>query len=416
MKNKNLFYRDYRHLYEKRQAFHSCFTFLKKDWSLIKQSKTGLENSPYTLAMKYIKSNYLITAFEVNNVLAFLNVVIYQDLLDEILSKPRLEFNDLTKDTIKTDKFLNTIGTIRKERCIAGVYIWTHISTGNKYVGSSSSLARRLIGYFKGTHSNVGKFIPILIKDGINAFSLQVIPLREENYYDSLELSIEQYFLLQPQFNLNTLRVVNRVSGSRSKTIYMYTKGFSKLIYSSYIQEDFIFKLKIHHSIISRSIKTNSIYLGKYVFRDQPIEGVEECLMKLEDVVTMLDKERLEEGRKVLIVSEKDSNDIKYFNSIKDCVNFFNTIASSNKTTLYRYIYSGKPYHGYICQLSSEETRKSIKVKVTHLPTGNVVTYPTIRKAALSFSPDINTTGQTIKAYIERGKLFKGIYKIEYSK
>lgn len=405
----------YLYLYEKRQAFHSCFTLLKKDWSLIKQSKTGLDNSPYTLAMKYIRCNYLITAFEVNNVLAFLNVVIYQDLLDKILSKPRLEFKDLTKDTIKTDKFLNTMGTIRKECCIAGVYIWTHISTGDKYVGSSSSLARRLIGYFKGTHPDVGKFLPFLRKEGLNAFNLQVIPLTE-NYYDSLELSIEQYFLLQPQFNLNTLRVVNRISGSRSKAIYMYTKDLSKLIYSSYIQEDFIFKLKIHHSIINQSIKTNSVYLGKYVFTDQPIEGAEKCTINLEDVVTMLDKDRLEEGRKIIIISQKDSNEIKSFNSIKDCVNFLNTIAPSNKTTLYRYVDSGKPYQGYICKFSGEEIRKSIIVKVTHLPTGNVVMYPTIRKAALSFSPDINTTGQTIKAYIERGKLFKGIYKIEYYK
>lgn len=50
------------------------------------------------------------------------------------------------------------------------------------------------------------------------------------------------------------------------------------------------------------------------------------------------------------------------------------------------------------------------------MPSGTVVTYPTIRKAALSFSPDINTTGQTVKAHIESGKLFKGIYKIEYYK
>lgn len=42
----------------------------------------------------------------------------------------------------------------------------------------------------------------------MNAFSLQVIPLIE-NYSDSQELSIELYFLLQPGFNINTLRVVN---------------------------------------------------------------------------------------------------------------------------------------------------------------------------------------------------------------
>jgi len=37
------------------------------------------------------------------------------------------------------------------------------------YVGSSSKLARRLIGYFKGTHADTGKFIPLLNKEGVGA-------------------------------------------------------------------------------------------------------------------------------------------------------------------------------------------------------------------------------------------------------
>lgn len=85
--------------------------------------------------------------------------------------------------------------------------------------------------------------------------------------------------------------MVNCISGSISKTVYMYTNNFSKQIYSSYIQEDFIFKLKIHHSIIN----SNSVYLGKYIFTNQSVEGVANCSMNIEDVITKLDKERLEE-------------------------------------------------------------------------------------------------------------------------
>ena len=126
----------------------------------------------------------------------------------------------------------------------------------------------------------------------MNAFNLQVIPLKEK-YSDSQELSIEQYFILHPEFNLNTLKVVNSISGSpRSKSLFMYSKDLTKLIYSSDVQEDFIFKLKIHHSIFSRSIKTGEggargsaalracrplVYLGKYVFLDQPVLGATEC-------------------------------------------------------------------------------------------------------------------------------------------
>jgi hypothetical protein len=66
----------------------------------------------------------------------------------------------------------------------------------------------------------------------------------------------------------------------------------------------------------------------------------------------MLEKDRMEEkaGRKVIITSENDKNNIKVFNSISDCLTFLNTIAPSNKTTLYRYIKSGKPYQGFICE------------------------------------------------------------------
>lgn len=392
-----------------------------RDWALIKQSKKGLENSTYELAMKYFKSNEQITAAQVNGVLLFLNINITQQLLDEILSKPVLEFTDLNPNTINSDYFKEVIGTVRNERCLAGVYIWTNKLSGAKYVGSSTSLSRRLIGYFKGTHADVGKFIPLLKREGVEAFTLQVIPLTEK-YYDSLELCLEQYFLLQPQFNLNTLRVVNKISGSRSKALYMYTKDLTELIYSSDTQEDFIFNLKIHHSIFSESVSKGTVYLGKYVFTNQPIQSANNCLKTTEEVLSLLEQDRLEEkaGRKIIITSEKDKNDVKVFSSIKDCLIFLNTIAPSNKTTLYRYVQSGKPYHGFICKFDNEETvslsDKSIQIVILDTHTNISTVYSTIRKAALSFAPNIKTTGPTIKAYVDSGKLFKDRYLIKLNK
>jgi len=98
------------------------------------------------------------------------------------------------------------------------------------YVGSSSRLARRLIGYFNNTHRSTGKLIPLLKKEGVGAFKLEVIPLIE-SYTKNQELILEQYFLLNYKFNLNTLKVVNNISGARSKNLYMYTKNKSELIY-----------------------------------------------------------------------------------------------------------------------------------------------------------------------------------------
>jgi|SRR6266705_3947413 hypothetical protein len=98
----------------------------------------------------------------------------------------------------------------------------------------------------------------------------------------------------------------------------MYTKDLSELIYSSDTQEDFIFKLRVHYSIFSNSLKTGAYYLDKYIFTDKPIVGARESNMSLTDVNIMLDKDRLEvqmtKGRKVLIKAV-DNNDTKLFES-----------------------------------------------------------------------------------------------------
>jgi len=221
------------------------------------------------------------------------------------------------------------------------------------YVGSSSKLARRLIGYFNNNHKDTGKLIPLIKKEGVGAFKLQVIPLTE-SYQVNQELCLEQYFLLQSKFNLNTLRVVNDYSGARAIPLYMYTKDLSELIYSSNIQEDFIFKLKVHHSIFSNSLKTGAVYLGKYVFTDKPIIGAKESNMSETDINFMLDKDRSEiqksNSRKVIIKGIEGNKETMLFDSISSCIAFLNNFAPSNKTTLRRHIESGKPYNGYLCQ------------------------------------------------------------------
>lgn len=167
----------------------------KKDWPLIyNKLDNNKQMSAYQLANSYIKSGKLITATEVNNVLASFELNITQETLDNILNSSRLNFSNLDANTIKSDSFIQNIGTVRGKK-VPGVYIWTHLYTGDKYVGSSSTLARRLIGYFNGTHVNSGKLIPLIKKEGVNAFSLQVIPLTE-NYIKYQKLCIEQYFFI----------------------------------------------------------------------------------------------------------------------------------------------------------------------------------------------------------------------------
>lgn len=73
--------------------------------------------------MKYLKGVKPITAAEVNSVLAFSVISITQTLLDKVLSSPRLVFTNLSLYTLKSAGFLKHIGTIRNEKCRAGVYI-----------------------------------------------------------------------------------------------------------------------------------------------------------------------------------------------------------------------------------------------------------------------------------------------------
>jgi len=72
------------------------------------------------------------------------------------------------------------------------------------------------------------------------------------------------------------------------------------------------------------------------------------------DINILLDKDRLENiqklGRKVFIRAVNDKNNTKLFDSISECITYLNSISPANKTTLYRYIKSKKPYNGYICQ------------------------------------------------------------------
>jgi len=389
------------------------------NWSLI-LGKKGLMRVSNLLANTYIKEGKNITADKVNKVLAFSDIKITQNMLDKILSRPRIKFSNLDSDTIRSPKFLESIGTIRGKLQVPGVYIWRHLSSNDMYVGSSSMLARRLIGYFNNTHKNTGKLIPLIKKEGISAFNLEVIPLTED-YVINQELSLEQYFLLHSKFNLNVIKVVNDFSGARSKPLYMYTKDFAELIYSSHIQEDFIFKLRIHHTIFTKSLNTGAIYLGKYVFTDKPVIGAKESNMSEEEINILLDKDKLEENnikgisRKILI-KNINNNEVKSFDSISSCLVYLNSIAPSNKSTLYRYIKSQKPYNGFICQWQSEPISlvkdKAIEVNVTNILNGDTVNYTSFRKAALSFAPENITTGSTLKALAEKGELFKGKYKI----
>ncbi len=167
--------------------------------------------------MEQIKSGKPVTAKTINDILAYCDIRITDDILTDLINSPRLILNELDKlqtMQILRDKLGSPFGKVHTP----GVYIFTHKITGAKYVGSSSQLAVRLYGYLKERHRSLGQLIPHAsqLKDNLSNFTLEVIVLKDakNNYEFRPEIVLEQYYLLDPSFNLNTVKVANNPSGS----------------------------------------------------------------------------------------------------------------------------------------------------------------------------------------------------------
>ena len=85
-------------------------------------------------------------------------------------------------------------------------------------------------------------------------------------YKKGWELALEQYYLLDFNYSLNTIRVANNPSGSNAKSLYMYNRDMLMLYYSFLQQIDFIRKFNIHHTTFTKHLKNATYYLGKYLF------------------------------------------------------------------------------------------------------------------------------------------------------
>ena len=229
-------------------------------------------------------------------------------------------------------------------------------------MGSSSQLALRLSGYLNYTHKPTGKFIPLLFKEKISNFTLEIIPL-VNNYNFRSEIVLEQYYLLDPSFTLNTIKVVNNPSGSNAKPLFMYNRDKTVLYYSSTQQIDFIKDLNISHFTFSKHLKNGSYYLGKYLFTREA-----ELHAKVKDISIIKLQLQLENDRKLFnknkplnslsrsvlmclensTSSDKEDSSMLFF-SIGKCVEHLRSKGlPATQTTMVKYIGTGKSYHGYI--------------------------------------------------------------------
>jgi hypothetical protein len=179
--------------------------------------------------MAQLNSGKPVTLKVLNEILAYSNILVSKYTLNSLLNMPRLVFYDLHKqDTL--DLIYDKLGSPYSKIQLQGVYIFTCLTTNQKYVGSSNQLSFRLKGYFNLTHINLVKLIPLIKELGLSKFKLEVVCLP---YYPEFrpEIVLEQYYLLDPSFNLNTIRVSKNPSGSTFKALYMYNRDKSLLYY-----------------------------------------------------------------------------------------------------------------------------------------------------------------------------------------
>ncbi len=272
---------------------------------------------------------------------------------------PRLVFNDLHKKETRS-LIDNKLGLPHSKLQQQGVYIFTYLDEAKpqKYVGSSSRLALRIRGYLNQTHKQTGKLIPLIKEKGLACFRLEIICL--PNYPEfKPEIALEQYYLLDPIFNLNTIKVANNPSGSTAKPLYLYNRDKSILYYFTLQQKDFISKLNISHFTFTKHLTKGSYYLGKYLFLRERVDTAKVTEMTLPEIAIMLQQDRVKYNRSkpvnsssksVLLINIETKEEI-LFESLGMCVRFFQSKGYPvSQSTIVKRLNTNITYHGYICK------------------------------------------------------------------
>jgi len=264
--------------------------------------RSGPNKHAHVIAVEQINSGGIVTAEKINEILAYCNIKITEQELKSLIDTASFTLTNLDQKSITKDVLKDKLGLPNSKQRIPGIYIFTHTTTGRKYVGSSSQLAFRLNGYINLSHRKSGLLIPLLHKEGLKNFSLQVFPFYH-NYSKGSEIALEQYYLLDSTFTLNTIRVANNPSGSTSKSLYMYNRDMSILYFFSTKQVDFIKKLNVHHTTFSKHLKNGTFYLGKYLFSSEPVLTAKVKDMSDLDLALMLEKDRVKYNKNKSLTS-----------------------------------------------------------------------------------------------------------------
>lgn len=298
-----------------------------------------------------------ITSDTLNNLLVNQGVTITENQLEELKNIPGVKF-DLPLNNETYEALAGLIGKPKARRRKAGVYVFTHKPTGQKYVGSSNSLSRRIDQYFNFKHinqKNSGLLLPLLKSEGFEKFSLEIFVMPSEFSSDYFFLFLEQYYILQGEFSLNTQKIVNfRVN--QGNPIYLYNlKGDTLYYYSkslNQIQDD----LGIHPNTCKSCLKGNN-YLNFFKITDIRIEGANSANLSVSELSNLISEKKKEflsstykaKFSQIIIIKNIETEEILEFPSILATVNYFkNNNITVDRNKIAKILNTGEVYKGYI--------------------------------------------------------------------
>lgn len=300
------------------------------------------------------------------------NLVVTETKLEQLLKVKGVEF-DLPISTAKDHKLLDELAGKSIHKGFFGVYFFIHKNTGHKYVGSSNLLRRRMDYYFKGDFSvsPAGKFLPLLHNEGLKAFKLIIFKLDSNKFNSQDALILEQYYLLNKEFDLNTLRVVNAGS-SIGDPVYVYDLTCSTLYFHAKSKIELKRVLKIHTETTKKFVDSKIPYLNKFLLLSYPMPTASISNISIEELLGIMQKERqdtytlgtrrsisvqleIKEGNTFVGRLRHPAGQTLNFDSLTSCIEYLRGLGLTIKRdTLTRYIKMGKVFHNFLCRYSDK--------------------------------------------------------------
>jgi len=325
-----------------------------------------LAHNPESLALEHINSGKPTTSSIINKILLNQNLLVTDFKLEELLKVQGVKL-DLPISTPENQELLAELTGKSQYKGFPGVYIFIHRNTGHKYVGSSNLLRRRMDYYFKGGLPLVGKFLPLLEKEGLKAFKLIIFKLDSNIFSSQDALILEQYHLLNKEFKLNTLRVVNAGS-SKGDAVYVYDLTCSTFYYHAKSNIELKRVLKIHTETSKKYVDSKSPYLNRFLLLSYPIPTALTSNLSVNGLVDIMQKERrdaysLGTRRSISVELEiKEGNTfVDYrgqclnFYSLTSCIEYLRKLGLIIKRdTLTKYIKNEKVFQNFLCKYSDK--------------------------------------------------------------